>query len=97
MWRGWALLLAQSSCPRLGRAMVWSHAQLLYHVTRDSRVGTTSSYCCRGYPCFRLPIVAPGPTSGEDASLQVGLKLPAVELVRWPILETPPGRAYRTS
>jgi hypothetical protein len=36
--------------------MVWSHAQLLYHVTRDSRVGTASSYCSRGYPCFRVPI-----------------------------------------
>jgi hypothetical protein len=27
----------------------------VYHVTRDSRVGTTSSYCSKGYPCFRVP------------------------------------------
>jgi hypothetical protein len=39
-WWGRVLLLAQISCPRLGRAMVWSHAQLLYHATKDSRVGT---------------------------------------------------------
>jgi hypothetical protein len=29
-WWGRVLLLAQSSRPRLGRAVVWSHAQLLY-------------------------------------------------------------------
>jgi hypothetical protein len=54
-WWGRVLLLAQSSRPRLGRAMVWSHAQLLYHATRDSRVGTASSYCSKGYPSFRVP------------------------------------------
>jgi hypothetical protein len=27
----------------------------VHHVTRDSRVGTTSSYCSKGYPCFRVP------------------------------------------
>jgi hypothetical protein len=47
----------------------------VYHVTRDSHVGIASSYCSKGYPCFRVPTVAPGPTSGEDTSLQVGLKL----------------------
>jgi hypothetical protein len=47
----------------------------VYHVTRDSRVGTTSSYCSKGYPSFRVPTVAPGPTSGEDTSLQVWPKL----------------------
>jgi hypothetical protein len=47
----------------------------VYHATRDSRVGTVSSYCSKGYPCFRVPTVAPGPTSGEDTSLQVGPKL----------------------
>jgi hypothetical protein len=46
-----------------------------HHATRDSRVGTASLYCSKGYPCFRVPTVAPGPTSGEDTSLQVGLKL----------------------
>jgi hypothetical protein len=28
----------------------------------------------RGYPCLKVPTVAPGPTSGEGASLQVGPK-----------------------
>jgi hypothetical protein len=28
----------------------------------------------RGYPCFKVLTVAPGPTSGEGASLQVGPK-----------------------
>jgi hypothetical protein len=53
--------------------VVWSGAAC--HATRDSRVGTTPSYCSRGYPYFRVPTVAPGPTSGEDTSLQVGPKL----------------------
>jgi hypothetical protein len=42
---------------------------------RDSRVGTATSYSSKGYLSFRVPTVAPGPPSGEDASLQVGLKL----------------------
>jgi hypothetical protein len=75
MWWGQALLLAQSSRPRLGRVMAWSHIQLFYHATKDSRVGTASLYSSKGYPSFRVPTVAPGPTSGEDASLQVGPKL----------------------
>jgi hypothetical protein len=75
MWWGQALLLAQSSRPRLGRVMSWSHIQLLYHATKDSRVRTVSLYSSKGYPGFRVPIVAPGPTSGEDASLQVGPNL----------------------
>jgi hypothetical protein len=29
----------------------------------------------RGTPYFRVPTVAPGPTSGEETSLQVGPKL----------------------
>jgi hypothetical protein len=53
-WWGRVLLLAQSSRPRLGRAMVWSHAQLLYHATKDSRVGIASSYGSKVYPCFRV-------------------------------------------
>jgi hypothetical protein len=52
--------------------MVGSHVQLVYHATTDSRVGTASSYGIKGYPYFRVLIVALGPTSGEDASLQVG-------------------------
>jgi hypothetical protein len=50
-------------------------SSVVYHATRDSRVGTASSYCSKGYPSFRVPTVAPGPTSGEDTSLQVGPKL----------------------
>jgi hypothetical protein len=50
MWWGQALLLAQSSRPNLGRAMAWSHIQLFYHVTKDSRVGTVSLYSSKGYP-----------------------------------------------
>jgi hypothetical protein len=74
-WWGQALLLVQSNRPRLGQVMVWSHVQLLYHATKNSRVGTASSYSSKGYPSFRVPTVAPRPTSGEDASLQVGPKL----------------------
>jgi hypothetical protein len=72
MWLGQALLLAQSSRPRLGRVMAWSHIQL--HATKDSRVGTASLYSSKGYPSFRVPTVAPGPISGKDAILQVGPK-----------------------
>jgi hypothetical protein len=38
-------------------------------------MGIASSHCSKGYPYFRVPTVAPGPTSGEDASLQVGPNL----------------------
>jgi hypothetical protein len=47
----------------------------VHHATRDSRAGTAPSYCSKGYPCFRVPTVAPEPTSGEDTSPQVGPKL----------------------
>jgi hypothetical protein len=53
-WRGRVLSLAQSSRPRLGQAMVWPHAQLLYHATKDSRVDTVPSYGSKGHPCFRV-------------------------------------------
>ena len=59
-WRPW-------SRPRGGVGAV-------RHATRDSHAGTVPSYCSKGYPCFRVPTVAPGPTSGEDTSLQVGPK-----------------------
>jgi hypothetical protein len=55
MWWGQALLLAQSSRLRLGRVMVWSRVHLHYHATKDSRVGTGSSYSSKGYPSFRVP------------------------------------------
>jgi hypothetical protein len=55
--------------------MAWSHVQLLYHTTKDIRVGTASSYSSKGYPSFRVPTVAPGPASGEDVSLHVGPNL----------------------
>jgi hypothetical protein len=47
----------------------------VHHATRDSHVGTATSYCSKGYPSFRVLTVAPGPTSGEDTSLLVGPKL----------------------
>jgi hypothetical protein len=34
MWRGQALLWTQSSRPRLGRVMAWSHTQRFYHATK---------------------------------------------------------------
>jgi hypothetical protein len=55
--------------------MAWSHIQLFYHATKNSRVGTAFLYGSKGYPSFRVPTVAPEPTSGEDVSLQVGPKL----------------------
>jgi hypothetical protein len=55
MWWGQALLLAQSSRPRLGRVMAWSRIQLFYHATKDSRVGTASLHSSKGYPSFRVP------------------------------------------
>jgi hypothetical protein len=45
------------------------------HATKDSRMDTAPSYCSNGYPTSRVLIVAPGPASGEDTSLQVGPKL----------------------
>jgi hypothetical protein len=54
-WWGQELLLAQSSRPRLGRVMAWSHIQLLYHMTKDSRVGIAYLYSSKGYPSFRVP------------------------------------------
>jgi hypothetical protein len=48
--------------------------RVVCHATRGSCASIASSYCSKGYPCFRVPTVAPGPTSGEDASLQVGPK-----------------------
>jgi hypothetical protein len=47
----------------------------VHHATRDSHAGTAPSYYSKGYPCFRVSTVAPGATSGEDTSLQVGPKL----------------------
>jgi hypothetical protein len=47
---GSVMLLAQTSCPTLGRVMAWSHVHPFYHVTTDSRVGTMLLYSSRGYP-----------------------------------------------
>jgi hypothetical protein len=44
-------------------------------------MGTVPSHCSKGYLCFRVPIVALGPTLDEDTSLQVGPK-PGWRLVR---------------
>jgi hypothetical protein len=37
-------------------------------------MGAASSCCRRGYPQFRVPTVAPGPSSGGDTILLVGPK-----------------------
>jgi hypothetical protein len=58
MWWGQVLLLAQSSRPRLGRVMAWSHIQLFYHATKYSHMGTASLYSGKGYPSFRVPTVS---------------------------------------
>jgi hypothetical protein len=58
MWWGQVLLLVQSSGPRLGRVVVWSHIQVFYHGTKDSRVGTVPLYDSKGYPCSRVPTVS---------------------------------------
>jgi hypothetical protein len=41
----------------LGRVMAWSHIQLFYHMTKNSRVGTASLYSSKGYPSFTVPTV----------------------------------------
>jgi hypothetical protein len=53
------------------------HVATLESSTRWGRMlFTTASSCCsKGYPCFRIPRMAPRPTLGEDASLHVGPKL----------------------
>jgi hypothetical protein len=86
MYRGPALSHgARTHCWHPGvYCLLWPHGDpraihvesgVVHHVIRDNCVGTASSYCRKGYPCFRVPTMAPGPTSGEDASLQVGPKL----------------------
>jgi hypothetical protein len=35
-------------------------------------VGLDLKSCARGYPVYRVPTVAPGPTSGEAVNPQVG-------------------------
>jgi hypothetical protein len=35
--------------------MAWSHIQLFYHTTKDSRVGTMSLYSSTRYRSFRVP------------------------------------------
>jgi hypothetical protein len=75
MWWGQVLLLAQSSCPRLGRVMAWSHIQLFYHATKNSRVGTAFLYSSKGYPSFRVPTWSPGPPQGRMRACRWGQSL----------------------
>jgi hypothetical protein len=35
--------------------MAWSHVQLLYHATKNNRVGTASLHSSKGYPSFKVP------------------------------------------
>jgi hypothetical protein len=48
---------------------------VVHHATRDSRVGTISSCCSKGYPCFRVPTVAPGPPQGRTRACGWGQSL----------------------
>jgi hypothetical protein len=72
---GQVLLLAQSSRPRLSRVMAWSHIQLFYHATINSRVDTASLYSSKGYPSFRVPTVALGPPQGRMRACRWGQSL----------------------
>jgi hypothetical protein len=45
------------------------------HATRDSRAGTVPSYCSKGYPCFRVLTVAPGPPEGRIRAYRWGQSL----------------------
>jgi hypothetical protein len=47
----------------------------VYHATRDSRLGTVSSNCSKGYPCFRVPTVAPGLAQGRIRACRWGQSL----------------------
>jgi hypothetical protein len=58
--------------------------------TRDLSAGVVPSYCGKGYPYFRVPTVASGPTSGEGASLQMGPKPVSCVSTTWPVTETSP-------
>jgi hypothetical protein len=77
---------ARTHCWHLGvYLLLWPHGDPgaihvvesgdVHHVTRDSRVGTTSSCCRKGYPCFRVPTVALGPTSGRMRACRWGQNL----------------------
>jgi hypothetical protein len=82
------------------RLSPWPHGDLgAVHVagqrvvpraTRDLCAGIAPSYCNKGYPCFRVPTVAPRPTSGEDASLQVGPKPVSCVGTAWLVTGAPP-------
>jgi hypothetical protein len=50
-------------------------SRAVLHATRARGVGTVPSHYSKEYPCSRVLIAAPGPTLGEDTSLQVGPKL----------------------
>jgi hypothetical protein len=52
---GSSIVAGQSSRPRLGRVVVWSHIQVFYHASKDSRVGTVPLYGSKGYPYSRVP------------------------------------------
>jgi hypothetical protein len=75
MWWGQALLLAQSSRPRLGRVIAWSHIQLFYHVTKDT------VWVLRLYTVARGTLVSgyrqwpPGPPQGRMRACRWGQSL----------------------
>jgi hypothetical protein len=57
--------------PRAADVAWWRTA---LHAASDFSAGSAPSPCNKGYPCFKVPTVAPGPTSRESASLHVGPK-----------------------
>jgi hypothetical protein len=67
--------------------MAWSHIQLFYHATKNSRVGTASLYSSKGYPSFRVPthsisLFERSPTKGVSGTIIRGtLKTPNSQLV----------------
>jgi hypothetical protein len=68
-------LWTQSNHPRLERVTAWSHAQLLYHATKDSRVGTASSYYSKGTLVLGYRQWPPGPPQGRMRACRWGQSL----------------------
>jgi hypothetical protein len=75
MWWGQVLLLAQSSRPRLGRVMAWSHIQLFYQATKNSHVGTVFYTAVRGTLVSGYRQWPPGPPQGRMRACRRGQSL----------------------
>jgi hypothetical protein len=75
MWWGQVLLLAQSSDLRLGQVMVWSHIQLFYHTTKNSRVVLRFYTAVRGTLVSGYRQWPPGPPQGRMLAYRWGQSL----------------------